>query len=440
MTTKNTDQITRFSNLELNDSTPDAAQSAERIVGKTIVATAANKAARERALVEDATGLKLSGTVDGGFAGTGSELWFDEGTTMMKEGVQVALDSRTEWDNLPTAKAASLDHAATVAAEKRQTTTREANSLRLGGSGKLGSLPASPDAPAVLFGEPENHAWRQLTTLAGALDRTPRNKQNVNSWIAEVPSETLRKMRTRSLGGDAPTVFAVLSDRYAEVDGDVLLREMSRRLPGETRARVDYDAESTSLSADLTLHNPYEFEDDITVGRLHRAGVRLVTADNGTSRVRMRAYVERIRCINCTLLPQEWATIDRVHVGDPLAIIEQVRDLMVKVGNAMGEFADVWRAAHVTRVFADASDPAEVRAGFSNLIKGGFVDVPEKHDVTLDRLVRCYLEEPGHTYQAINRAITRAAHAFTWRDSEALEQQAGELLYQRVSVVNQLGW
>lgn len=128
---------------------------------------------------------------------------------------------------------------------------------------------------------------------------------------------------------------------------------------------------------------------------------------------------------------------------DHARIIKMIHELAQKAGHAMSEFADHWRAAHVTRVFNDSYTADDARAAFEKLVEGGFVNVKTDDAAVVDKLVTAWRVEPGNTYQAINRAITRAAHADTWKvdaDTEALEEQAGQLLYNRVMVCNALDW
>jgi hypothetical protein len=103
----------------------------------------------------------------------------------------------------------------------------------------------------------------------------------------------------------------------------------------------------------------------------------------------------------------------------------------------MAMFADAWREAHMVRVFQGM----DARECFARLIKGGFIgDKTMDTDELLDRLLTAWKCEPGDSYQAINRAITRAAQTYSYDDMDTLEAQAGELLFNRVQVCYDMGW
>ena len=435
MTTANkTDSTTtRFSLIEMDDAPKADAPTPAPVPGRDIVESARAAAANERALVQDITGIELSAKGMGmdGFSTPGG-LVYDEGTKMLDSGVAVALASRTEWDALPLATVAAAEHAATIAAEGRKDYREiKLSNLVVDHEGHLtranGGLRFS------------DWSWGQVRGMA---PRGTALRNNFNSWMRT--SDYVGTFRTRYPDSETRTreLFAAVSDKYAVNDGHEVLSMVADQLPGMTRGRISYDADTTRVEADMTIHNPYELEDDIAVGRLHRMGLRYTTRDDGGERHRLRLYAERIACINCTLIPFDIAGIERVHVGDPAQIWQDIAALVARSADIMGQFADHWQAAHVTRVFNGTSMVDEAQAMFGRLVDGGFIDANgTSKKVLVERLVAAWADEPGNTYQAINRAITRAAHGFDWATgtSDDLEDQAGVLLYQRVQVLNSLG-
>ena len=205
----------------------------------------------------------------------------------------------------------------------------------------------------------------------------------------------------------------------------------------ETDADIVINTGTVTAGADVTITS----EDDITVGRLHRLGLRGSTKDNGGQAHRWRLYAERIACINCTLIPFFIAGIERNHQGDPAVLVNEIQALLNRAEEIMAVFSQHWRGAHVTRVFNGSTTAENAADVFGRLVDGGWVNVTRvKRDELIASLVDAWKEEPGNTYQAINRAITRAAHKFEWPGDgqEELEEQAGILLYQRPEVMQSL--
>ena len=409
-----------------------AEKAAEVVPGKTIVESARKVAANERAILKDVSGIDLSAKGGAEFGSTDGGLIYDEGTAMLDCGVQVALNSRAAWDKLPTAKTEASRHNAVVEAEERKDYSRTAlKGLILDDKGLLTRANGG-----LRF---TDASWGQFRAMA---PRGVELRNNFNTWLPE--STVSSTLRTRRPDRETQTreLYAAVSRKYAVNDGHKVLNRIAEVLPAMTRARVDYDPETTRLEADLTLHNPYEMKDDIAVGRLHRLGVRYTTRDNGGERHRIRFYGERIACINCTLIPFDIVGLERVHVGSPAAIWTQINRILADADNIMGEFARHWEGAHMSRIVEGAGTPDEVKAVFGQLVDGGFIDTDgTSNKVLVTRLMESWSTEPGYTYQAVNRAVTRAAHGFDWSSgvSDDLEDQAGQLLYQRVSVLNSLG-
>lgn len=432
------DSETRFSLIELDDGKPvtvqaEVAQPAgELIPGRDIVESGRQVAANERELVKDITGIELSSKGGGmeAFDPAGA-LIYDEGTKMMAQGVEKAMDSRNTWDSLPTARVATATLSAEVKAERRKDYQDvELANLIVDAEGHLTRANGG-----LRF---TDWSWSQVRSMA------PRGialRNNFNSWLGE--SEASAVFRTRNPDPSTKTrqLFAAVSDRYAVTDGHDVLARVADRLPGMTRGRVTYSPSTTRLEADMTLHNPYECEDDVVVGRLHRLGLRYTTRDDGGERHRLRLYAERIACINCTLIPFDIAGLDKIHTGDAAAVWQAIDEILVHAESIMGQFADHWHAAHVTRIMDGAGTAEGAQGVFGRLVDAGLVEAGGiKRDVLVGRLVNAWASEPGYTYQSVNRAITRAAHGYSWAEgvSDELEEQAGQLLYQRVHVLNEL--
>jgi hypothetical protein len=382
----------------------------------------AEVARTERELANRLTGLELSGKAMTGQGAT----FFDEGTVLMEGFAETALRSRQEWEARPTVREAAAAHAATIAAERRKDYRDVALAkLIIDESGYLtranGGL------------RPTESSWRQLTAKAPSGTAVT---WNLNSWLAKSPDVAL--LRTRHPDAETGTreLFAALSSKYAVLDGHDLVNRMAERLPAQARAELKYEPISTRLQFSASLHNPYAAGgDEVAVGRMHQVGIRLRTADHGRESIRIRAFVERIRCINCTLVPATWSKVSRRHVGDAGAIYDAAQALFEQAGSVMEAFDEHWSAAAAVQAFAEVEGSASARLAFEALVRRKIVEVPGVERATLvDDLVSAWEYEPGTSWQAVQRAITRAAHTsgYGLDESDTLEDQAGELLFARI--------
>lgn len=142
-----------------------------------------------------------------------------------------------------------------------------------------------------------------------------------------------------------------------------------------------------------------------------------------------------MRCVNYTIVPFNWASVDRKHVGDATALASQLLEMARRAGEVATAFAGHWSEAARVRAFADVEGEEGARRAFGLLVSRGLIDVQGASGETIiDRLVEAWAYEPGTSHQAVNRAITRAAQSPGWTmdQAETLEEQAGEMLFQRV--------
>lgn len=427
------DTIARFAGLELDDVIPAKRPSAPiaspfRVpmpvkplpaveVGQVDVRRA-DIARAERELANTLTGGNMSGQAGEGPGAT----FYDEGTIVMNP--EAGLQSRRAWEQRPTAREAATALESAIAAERRRDYAGvPLAQVRLDEKGHLtranGGL------------RPTEWSWSQLRGYApkGAL------ANNLNSWLGQSERSLLLRTRNPDQATGTRELFAALSSKYAVLDGHTVLSRAASAMPDMVRGDVKYDSVTTQLNAELTMHNPYTFDDEVAVGRVHRVGFRFRTADNGLERYRARCFVERVRCVNYTIVPFNWASVDRKHVGDATALASQLLEMARRAGEVATAFAGHWSEAARVRAFADVEGEEGARRAFGLLVSRGLIDVQGASGETIiDRLVEAWAYEPGTSHQAVNRAITRAAQSPGWTmdQAETLEEQAGEMLFQRV--------
>jgi hypothetical protein len=238
-------------------------------------------------------------------------------------------------------------------------------------------------------------------------------------------------------------VYAAVSKRYAVMDAHDVARTVAESLPRGVRLRDQYRAyPQPRATMDFTLAPAYDVDGgDIGVGRIHRFGVRVKTADDATGSIRVSLFAERIACINCTLMQGYGKTVALRHVGEATRLAEAVKAAADELAPAVEAFKELWRAgneATLHRMYDGTLSSA--RSVFQRLVANGYVSVTgHKDDALVDALVAAWDREPGDTYATVHNAITRLAHegpenqgwGTRWVTDE-LEEQASALLYARV--------
>jgi hypothetical protein len=419
MTTTATDD--RFANLELDLPGSKPAIAPVEIPGVTIRERARAQANAETQLARARLGLKLDD----------KQLYFASGTKMLASGEAVAREYRRSWEQRPLVGEGMDALYQRVQSERRKDLVVPAHELLLDNQGRL----TRGNGGALV---PTGHAFRQLANGAPA-ELDAGLKANLNLWMPGVDPKRKVCLRTRNPNAETKTreLFAAVSPKYAAFDSDTLAQACKRLLPADARVTVEYDGARTQL--DVSYANPYEVADEIAVGRLHRVGLRIDTADDGSRGFRIRLYAERIACINCTILADGRLTFSRRHIGNVDAFAKLVQEALSSTGNAIRDFGRLWGEAN-ERAIHDAYDGTQLSASecFKRLITAEYVKVPHVKPGELHTaLMTAWEQEPGDTAAAVNRAITRLAHeaSGSWKSQwyqDDLETAAGELLYNQV--------
>jgi len=324
----------------------------------------------------------------------------------------------------------------TVKAEDRRGTVVALKELSYSDKDLLGRA----GKPGVRLTE---HAFGQLLGRAGApayaggylgQPEVPSalRAPHVNHWLAGAHNGTdaIRAQCLTKLLSDGERIgYGVVSEKYTRYDLDAVARDVIASVPNTSRGALVYNPESTRWRLDLSIGAEFE----PTVGDIHRVTLRVKGSDAGAGSIVVSLFAERVRCLNFSQIRLNGA-LDRVrHVGDVRARVKGLLDLK---GAALTDFADVYREANEEAIVAEAlRSDGDAQTVFKALIKGGYVDAPQGADIAVERFFTAWLEEPGHTRAAFVNAITRAAHTAAWSSpwvTEALEEQASSLLYNRV--------
>lgn len=420
-----------------------------------------DSAAAARADRDDAA-IRALGIVTKDESGN-TETFFAHGTEMCGAGKDKARAGRREFLSLPTVEDGMDNLIATVQREQRADHFVDLGSVLVGNTGAIltsGGFPIDAEGKPVTGERPTRLAaltatevgWQRLASFAPA-NVPSKLRTNVNAWTSTRPGDLVR-FRTRLTpesianpdGTQLRELASVVGMGYIPYDLDAIAADIAELMPQDARTRVRYDGSRARI--DVILQNPHHYPDSTgtaSVGEAHRLMLRITSADDGTGGFRLRWSAERIRCINCTLLKGDHTVFTARHTRDDL--IDTARSALRAQGIAAEGFQQVWRDAW-TSYYLDGTrkgDPLEAEEALRRMVFHGLVRIPglKKPDVWA-AVKAAWDAEPGdgaNSVAAIHNAITRAAHeadgARSWADDD-VEEQAAELLYQKVHVLAEI--
>lgn len=399
--------------------------------------------------------------------GSGNDkTFFAHGTELCEFGKSQARRDRSQWLKLPTVGDGMAALRARVEAEGRADHFVDLGGCYVDTSGKLvtertlawddGSNEMTEARGITLPRlDASEVGWWRLVSFAP--DGSPRHlRTNVNAWLGRRRGDRVR-FRTRDLEPytveadgkvqliqpEGRELYSVVSTRYVPYDLDAVASDIERHMPGDARVRVRYDRSRARI--DVTLCNPHHYPDSTgaaSVGEAHRLNLRVSSADDGTGGFRLQWSAERIRCVNLTLLQGENCVFHASHTRADL--VEAIGRALEAQGSVMEQFAANWREAW-TSYYLDSTQRGPQIDGpeaLRRMVWHGLVKIPGlDRDETWSAVKSAWDAEPGDSVAHVHNAITRAAHQApterSWADDE-LEEQASELLYQRVHVLRDI--
>ena len=242
-------------------------------------------------------------------------------------------------------------------------------------------------------------------------------------------------LRTRRCATGGREVFAVVGSGYTEHDVDKIAVQVMSAVPPSARGSVVYNGYRATF--DILFHSDIRAS-EVVAGELFKAGVRIRTADDGSGAITVSAMVWRNLCLNMLIIDRaEQVTVRRRHAGEGVADVIQAG--IHRALDKVDHFARKWNEASLENLLERYGlvDPENV---FEGLVANRVVWVPGlRAEELVDRLITAYRSEPGYSKAAFVNAISKAAHTGEWRSwetPEALEEVAGNLLFQRVWNVN----
>ena len=375
---------------------------------------------------------------------------FEIGTVVNSTGVENFRRSRTEWEAMPSLPELARSFTDRITAERREDKLVEATSLKLLPNGRI----TRDNAGGLLVSERAMDGLATHVTPGGAsyLKQCPPDLRatNLNHWLTQAeqvdaraskkaghtvtkPKQlTLRTRARKGANGADREVFSVVGPKYAAFDVDRVAREAAAGIGGDARGVITYDGYKMTL--DAMFHSNVRPEHAVA-GEFFKGTVRVQAADDGTGSVRCKLGLWRNLCRNLIIVDFDTVLVgSRKHVGAQ-TIQADIAELMSQASERIALVVGKWGEASTENVLQryDLTDVDEV---FRGLVLNDCVTAPGvKPEELVKRLHEAWEREPGYSKTSILNAITRAAHEQTWTswaDTEELESQAGELLYQKV--------
>jgi len=349
---------------------------------------------------------------------------YARGTMVRLDGVERGQTLRREYEALPAGRDAMASLWRGIKSEEREDLTLDVASLRMREDGTM----QADGAPLVLT----RGAFPRLLSRVGlgcaaeylSMIAPDLRAVNVNRWLdGDRVTGGKLKLRTRK-GAAGREVFAVVSERYASFDPDLLAHAIAKAtadLPG-ARADVTYDGARTSV--EVLWHTTVQPE-KFVAGEYFRAGVSLRTDDTGQGGIRGSAVLFQNLCLNLIIVDQAETGLFAVrHSGRVDRVAEQIRIGLERAADAVAPFVERWNGA--AREDLAKEIPAEVPEArgltLSDLMRGTFRDLVERELVPargrteeqVTNLYRAWGEDrsgaAGPTRATVVNAITREAH------------------------------
>lgn len=373
---------------------------------------------------------------------------YEIGTKVNAIGVANFRQSRTDWDALPSLPELARTFSDLVRREQRADSVVKVPECQLHSRGNF----RAPDGQFYMMSNRAVDGLATHVTPGGAsyLKQCPPDLRatNLNHWMRnafqrdakeskrlnrEVTRPREMTLRTRARKGGMREVYAVTGPKYVPFNVDQVAVQAARGIGGDARGDLKYDGYRMTL--DAVFHSNIQPENAVA-GEFFKGTVRIQAADDGTGAINVKLGLWRNLCRNLIIVDFDTVLVgSRRHIGKAQNIEGDVATLMAQASERIHLMVGKWSEASTENVLQryDLTDVDEV---FKGLVLNGCVTAPGvSRDELITRLHTAWEKERGYSKTAILNAVTRAAHENTWSswaDSEEMESQAGELLYQKV--------
>lgn len=283
-----------------------------------------------------------------------------------------------------------------------------------------------------------DRSFRQLLcSRAGAPSQAATYLPMIPADIARLAANhhlatsTDKVMLRSRLDGDRRTVYAALGASFPRFDVDQVADVLGRAVHPTSRGRAIIDGAKWELVADF-------IKDEVpVVGDIFHAKISVRGADDGTSAIEPSIILEQARCVNLTRISSIKSS-RIVHSGKMQTVADRVQDAITQGYETVRSFVERWALAAQTEII-DSAYELGARQVFAVLLANGHVSRPDgwTSEQFVDACVRSYGDvesEYGLTQRGISYALTKAAQQLSPWSASVVEEQAGQLLYNFVTI------
>lgn len=410
--------------------TPPAVVPAVVPVVMSHTSSARDLAVEEAAIARD-HGFEVNGADDGTF--------YAAGTKLDPIGEETLRRAEEQYRALPTLTEAATEHESIVKREERKDALVNLIEFRIDPNGDLrriiqgtSRVPKWDDLMTPL----SVHAHGQLNTRVGG--------GNINKSLASKTTPDQVRLRLRN----APESKSVVKrEAYAIVgagrrgfqpyDSDQLLWQVAKMAP-DMKCEVSYDQDTTTMRARcISANAPIDIPSFTGVGRVHRVGFDVWTADNGTMSMRIGGFLMRVRCKNATMVTHGHRAMRRFrHVGALASLNTGISETLAAVNQATRELVDLWSRKAVEHYLDPDGARLSPPEAITRLVMNEMVPrCGLSAEDAIERYIAAWEAEEVYSAAGVIMAIQRASHESTWRTKWAdneIESSATELLYNHV--------
>lgn len=270
---------------------------------------------------------------------------------------------------------------------------------------------------------------------AFALNRVISNTPNMDVKVHT------RATRRQLEGGNTREIFSVTGPQFPDSAQSLeLIERIASNSPAGSKAIWTYDPNKATVSYETILKL---YDQDTRIGDPHRASIRWLLRDAGFGSLLPQFKVYRHKCANLMMLSHTSYELPRaIHRGAMGTINLSIQNAFQSSEKHMDTFYNAWHiasnpSAKCRRISADPShypdmaDDEYASAVFSQLIpKYKGLKIPSVKDDALEKVyTSAFLAEPHRSFKGICNAVTHASKDRALHVAEAMQEAAGNILY-----------
>ncbi len=360
------------------------------------------------------------------------------GTPVNSIGEDNLRESRQKWEDLPLAAEVADSAAKMIREENRKDYNINPQNLKFV-DGKL-VIPGGESLGIT------RHAIQQLASMVA-----PRGS-HAASYVSNVDidirdyamnrhfqkplNNKAVKLRTRQEGSEDRSIFAVVSSEFPSYDSNHVLESIRDVMDPRAKGVFKYSGDGGKMVFDVMYHSDIS-PSDAAAGEIFKVGLRVITADDGSSSYKVSLLAYRNLCLNLIIIAKgDISLLKNIHRGQAERIKESVVTKVVEGVSRLDGFATQWTKAR-KEIIPDFDNVETVEKMYLELLNRKILRIPGNAEKVAILLSRAWAEEKGNTKADLLNGVTRYARdngwsPSQWMENSDIETSAGDLLYATV--------